>query len=230
MKRAAFLFALSIGLTAACASPAVEPGNTGSGDQPTSSEVVKPVGGDLRVSEPWYLIGTSLSSVVVPPGLTITFAADTVSGQGPVNSWSGSYTATPTGQLDFADVAITAMAGPDEAMKAEAAYQALLETVDGYTAVQAGELYLFDEQANVLVYSATPPVDDPLAVTAQTQALAASVVGMAEAEAEAAVTGANHTFRVVTRDGEQFAVTEDYSPTRINVTVVGEKVTEATIG
>jgi hypothetical protein len=230
MRRLTLLFALFISVLAACANPAAGPGNSGSGDQPTSSEVVEPVGGDLRIGEPWYLIGTSLSSVVVPQGLTITFEADTVSGQGPVNSWSGSYTATPTGQLAFADIAITAMAGPDEAMNEEAAYQALLETVDGYAAVQAGELYLFDDQANVLVYSATAPADDPMAVTAQTQALAASVVGMTEAEAEAAVTAANHTFRVVARDGEQFAVTEDYSPTRINVTVVGEKVTEATIG
>jgi hypothetical protein len=81
-----------------------------------------------------------------------------------------------------------------------------------------------------LVYSVNPPVDDPTAISDETRALAASVVGISEASAKRTVEKANHTFRVVERDGEQFVVTEDYSTTRINVTVHNGKVTEATVG
>jgi hypothetical protein len=35
---------------------------------------------------------------------------------------------------------------------------------------------------------------------------------------------------VVARDGESYPVTEDYSPTRIDVTIEDGTVTEATIG
>ena len=86
------------------------------------------------------------------------------------------------------------------------------------------------DEANTLVYSVNPPVDDPTAISDETQALAAQVVGMSEAAAKSAVEAADHTFRVVARDGEQFAVTDDYSTTRINVTIEGGKVTEATVG
>jgi hypothetical protein len=192
--------------------------------------MVKPVGGDLRIGQTWYLVGTSLSSLQVPEGVTITFEADTVGGAAPVNSWSAGYTAQPDGGLELDAIASTLMAGPDEAMRAEQAYFELLDGVDGYTTVEAGELYLFDGQANTLVYSVNPPVEDPTAIADGTQALAAEVVGMTEAKAQAAVEAADHIFRVGARDGEQFALTEDYVVTRITVTVQDDTVTEAVIG
>lgn len=237
MRGTDLLLILAAGVLAACtttagpgseASPSADPSD---GDQPVASDMVRPVGGDLRFGKTWHLVGTSQSSVVMPPGLTVTFEANTVGGPGPVNSWFAQYTASSEGDLRLRDMGSTAMASTDAAlMRAEATYFTLLEAVDGYTTVQGGELYLFDGEANTLVYSVRPPVDDPSAISDETQALAEQVVGMSEATAKAAVEAADHTFRVVARDGEQFAVTEDYSTTRINVTIEDGKVTEATVG
>lgn len=235
--RSGLLLALAAGMLAGCAnapgeaaSPA-SPAVPGAGDQPIASDLVRPVGGDLRIGQTWHLVGTYLGSSVMPDGLTIAFKRDTVGGPGPVNTWSARYTASPTGDLALRDMVSTSRASTDDAlMAAERSYFGLLGDVDGYTAVEGGELYLFDGEANTLVYSVNPPVDDPMAISDETQALAARVVGMQESAAKAAVEAAGHTFRVVARDGEHYAVTEDYSTTRINVTIEGGTVTEATVG
>lgn len=224
---------LSVALAGACAqSGDVSPasgGSAGAGDQPVGSDMVTPVGGDLRVGQPWYLVGASVSSVAMPDGITMTFAEDSVGGQAPVNSWSAGYTATEGGGLELGPIASTLMAGPDEAMRAEEAYFALLELVDGYTAVAAGELYLFDDQAQVLTFSATPQPSEP-EISDATLAVAEDVVGMTEAEAQAAVEDAGLAFRVVSRDGEGLAVTDDYVVTRVNATIVDGVVTETSVG
>lgn len=237
MRRTALILALAAGMLAACANTSGEAAGPSSsaepsaGDQPVASDMVRPVGGDLRIGKTWHLVGTYLGSVVMPPDLTITFEDDTVGGPGPVNSWSATYSASPSGDLVLRDMGSTLIGSSDVALtRAEATYFKLLDAVDGYTAVQGGELYLFDGEANTLVYSVNPPVDDPTAISDETQALAARVVGMKEAAAKAAVEAADHTFRVVARDGGQFVVTEDYSTTRINVTIEKGKVTEATVG
>jgi hypothetical protein len=162
--------------------------------------------------------------------VTLTFDESTVGGQGPVNSYSADYTATSTGGLTFGVFASTLMAGPDAQMAAEAEILATLAKVDGYTTVEAGELYLFDGEMNVLTYSTTPVADDPMTPSDEAQAMATEVLGMTEAQAQAAVEAAALTFRVVSRDGEGLAVTDDYSVSRINVAIVDDTVTEATIG
>ncbi len=225
---------IAVGLLASCAqtSDVGGPGATASpsgGDDPVASDPVRPVGGDLRIGEPWYLLGASVSSVQMPGGVTMTFEEKTVSGKAPVNSFSGEYTATSTGGLTFGDLAMTLMAGPEDLMQAESAFMALLGTVDGYTTVGAGELYLFDDQAQVLTFTTTEQ-PDPATLAATAEAMATTVVGMGETEAQTAVEEAGLTWRVVSRDGEDFAVTEDYSTSRINATIVDGKVTAATVG
>lgn len=64
----------------------------------------------------------------------------------------------------------------------------------------------------------------------RTEAFAATVIGMSESEAIAAIEAEGYVARVVARDGEYFMVTEDYSVTRINLVVVDDRVTEATVG
>ncbi len=193
--------------------------------------MVRPVGGDLRIGQTWHLVGTSASSVVLPDSVVITFDDDTVGGNGVVNSWSASYRATADGSLVLGDMGQTLVGLTDPVQEhAEQTYFSLLDAVDGYAAVEGGELYLFDGETNTLVYSVNPRVSDPTSISDETQALAAQVVGMSEAAAKAAVEAADHTFRVVARDGEQYAVTEDYSTTRINVTIEDGKVTEASVG
>lgn len=235
MKRLPILL-LTIGLLASCArttDPAAGGADPSSGpaggDSAVSSDMVKPVGGDLRVGQPWYLVGGMLESPTSTP-VTLTFEEARVGGRGPVNTYSADYQATAAGELTLGEFASTRMAGPEPDMAAEAELLDLLGTVDGYTTVEAGELYLFDGEMNVLTYSAAPVAVDPLAPSDAALAMATEVVGMAETEAQAAVEGAGLTYRVVSRDGTGLAVTEDYSVSRINVAIVDGQVTEATIG
>lgn len=72
--------------------------------------------------------------------------------------------------------------------------------------------------------------EDPLVRAGR---IAAAVIGMAEVEAVALVEGVSSmpmSVRVVSRDGEALPVTEDYSPTRVNLAIVDGTVTEATVG
>lgn len=221
-------------LLAACARSADPaspgPGDAASaGDQPVSSDMVAPVGGDLRVGSPWYLLGGVVASDPGTSPVTLTFTADQVGGRAAVNAWSASYSATSSGGLTLGPIAVTSMAGPPQAMSAEKEFLDVLATVDGYTTVAAGELYLFSADSNVLTFSSVQPAGEPT-VSARTRALAAEVVGMSEARARAAVQAADATFRVVSRDGTALPVTDDYRTNRVNVTLVGGTVTEATVG
>lgn len=229
------LLVLTSSLLAACArtaDPAAggpDPGTGAAGDDSAvSSDMVEPVGGDLRVGEPWYLVGGVL------PGspsseVTLTFQKAKVAGQGPINSYSADYTATATGGLTFGVFASTLMAGPEADMAAETELLTTLGKVDGYTSVEAGELYLFDGDVNVLTYSAAPLTVAPT-ISDATQKMAGDIIGLPEDEAQAAVEGAGLTYRVVARDGRALAATDDYSVTRINVMVDQGTVTQATIG
>lgn len=235
MKRLPILV-LTIGLLAACART-TDPGTGGAdpssgaagGDSAVSSDMVEPVGGDLRIGTPWYLVGGLLESSTGTE-VTLTFEDARVGGHGPVNTYSADYEASADGQLQVGEWVTTLMAGPAPDMDVEAELFALLDEVDGYTAVEAGELYLFDGEMNVLTYSATPVSDDPMTPSDAALALTTDVLGMTESQARAAVEGAGMTLRVVSRDGEGLPVTDDYSVSRINVALVDDGVTEATIG
>jgi len=235
MKRLPILL-LTIGLLVSCArttDPAAGGADPSSGaaggDSAVGSDMVAPVGGDLRVGQPWYLVGGMLESPS-STDVTLTFEEARVGGQGPINTYSADYTATPEGGLDIGEWVTTLMAGPEAEMAAEAELVALLDKVDGFTTVEAGELYLFEGDMNVLTYSATPVTGDPLTPSDEALAMATEVLGMSESEAQAAVEGAGLAFRAVSRDGTGLAVTDDYSVSRINVAIVHGKVTEATIG
>ena len=198
------------------------------GDSAVSSDLVQPVGGDLRIGEPWYLVGGMLESPVTGQ-VTLTFTAEDLLGEGPLNGYSTTYRSSDDGALELGEWAITAVGGPDAAMALERELLGLLGEVDGYTTVTGGELYLFDGDLNVLVYATTPPSDEPT-ITDETQAVALEIIGMRQAPARAVVEDAGLTFRVVSRDGTALAITEDYSVTRINASIVDGRVTETRIG
>jgi hypothetical protein len=162
MRRLPVLLILTVSLLASCArtedasTPGAGPASRAAGgDAAVSSDMVTPVGGDLRIGEAWYLVGGMLEASP-STGVTLTFEESTVGGQAPVNSYSADYSATAAGGLTLGVFASTLMAGPDADMAAEADLLAMLQEVDGYTTVEAGELYLFDGDMNVLTYSATP--------------------------------------------------------------------------
>jgi hypothetical protein len=56
------------------------------------------------------------------------------------------------------------------------------------------------------------------------------LVGFDEEAAEACVDDAGLAWRVVARDGEHFAVTEDYRPERVNVVIDKSVVMETSAG
>ena len=64
----------------------------------------------------------------------------------------------------------------------------------------------------------------------RTEEFASTVIGLGEQDAIDAIEAEGLIARVVARDGEYYAVTEDYSVSRINLVIVGGLVTEATVG
>lgn len=54
----------------------------------------------------------------------------------------------------------------------------------------------------------------------ETKLLACQIVGMTKAEAIAAIEGAGLAYRIASEDGESFALTEDYTDSRINLEIV----------
>jgi hypothetical protein len=64
----------------------------------------------------------------------------------------------------------------------------------------------------------------------ETMQFAITVIGMTEAAAIQAIKEAGYSHRIAERDGEQFALTEDYSPQRINLLVADTKVFDVWVG
>jgi hypothetical protein len=56
------------------------------------------------------------------------------------------------------------------------------------------------------------------------------LVGYIEADAERCASELGWTYRVGQRDGESFALTEDYSLQRVTVVIADDRVTEITVG
>lgn len=84
------------------------------------------------------------------------------------------------------------------------------------------------------VFSEMPPAPDDSEwfdkAAESTLNYAKHLEGFSEAAAEACVTEANLVWRVVSRDGELFAVTLDYSPQRVNAVIEDSLVTDISIG
>ena len=77
-------------------------------------------------------------------GVSLTFNTDmTLSGTGPVNSFSGTY-AVPLGAMFISVGEVTAAVGSDEDMEAEAALFAALAAAKDYSVGVGGKLILFD--------------------------------------------------------------------------------------
>ncbi len=106
-----------------------------------------PTGASLKETE-WRLTGWTVSSID-PASVTITakFADGQVSGNSGVNSYSGPYEAGAGDTFSAGPFASTLMAGPEPAMRAEAAYLALLGQAKSYKVIGA-RLTLFDGGGN----------------------------------------------------------------------------------
>ena len=115
-------------------------------------------GVDSLIGTQWRLTGWSISSID-PASVTITakFADGQISGNSGVNSYGGVYSVGPGGSITLGALAMTEMAGPEPAMRAESAYQQLLAQVGSYK-VADGSLTLYDKDGNEsLVFQSTAP-------------------------------------------------------------------------
>lgn len=117
-----------------------------------SSDGTGPRGGPGLVAA-WSLTTAAIdSSLLSTFGITITFTDTTASGFAGVNQYMTTFTSRPDGDLDFGAIAATRMAGPGDAMKAEQAYLAVLDTVTGYT-VSDDELEFYAGEQEILTYA-----------------------------------------------------------------------------
>ena len=80
----------------------------------------------------------------------------------------------------------------------------------------------------------TPPANCPQAdtadMTAITQERADMLIGFTESDAESCALSLGWACRVGERDGEGFALTEDYSLQRVTVSVTNDLVTAVAVG
>jgi heat shock protein HslJ len=114
--------------------------------------------GRSLVGTDWRLKAWTLSSLD-PNDFTITaaFSSDRISGDSGVNSYGGTYTAGPGDAFSVGALAQTQMAGPEPAMRAEAAYATLLSEAKSY-ALATSALTLYDKNGNVsLVFESAKP-------------------------------------------------------------------------
>jgi heat shock protein HslJ len=112
-----------------------------------------PTGGEGLTNAAWSLVGAP--GVDPDPtnfGITLELAGSNVAGFSGVNRYMGTFTYGTEGTLDFGPLASTMMAGPQDAMDAEQAYLAALDTVTDYS-VNGAELNLFQDDQLLLVYT-----------------------------------------------------------------------------
>ncbi|MBK5268211.1 MAG: hypothetical protein JJE47_12330 [Acidimicrobiia bacterium] len=77
---------------------------------------------------------------------------------------------------------------------------------------------------------AAPPSNVGDATVVISDSEAATLIGLTEGDAIATASDRGWIVRVVERDGEQSAVTEDYSTSRVNLTITNDTVTAVTVG
>ena len=87
-----------------------------------------------------------------------------------------------------------------------------------------------EEKPDIGIPTADCPQADTADMTAITQERADLLIGFTESDAESCALSIGWAFRVGERDGESFALTEDYSLQRVTVSVTNDLVTSVVIG
>lgn len=87
----------------------------------------------------------------------------------------------------------------------------------------------FGEKPRHLTADEIENADEMQKIAAKTQQFANGLLGESEATAKTKIEDAGYSWRIAHRDGEDFALTEDYSPTRINLYIRSNHVFDATV-
>lgn len=205
---------------AACGSGSGSPAESPTTDSSTSSAPAE-VPEALSPGSDWILVGPNTADVrLAGRGVTLRFDRDaTLSGSAPINTYSGTFTATQAGSLEIGPLTRTEMGGDPDLLAAEDQYFQALSIVDGFD-TDGEQLSLRTGDTVVLRYA----LEDTAAV------YGASLVGKTIAKARIAAADEGYEFRVVSVDGQSKPVTMDYRPDRLNATVVDGRVVEVTVG
>ncbi|MGV1003288.1 MAG: META domain-containing protein [Candidatus Nanopelagicales bacterium] len=132
-------------------------GMAGCSSDGTAANEASPAGATVAATQPpltdskWDLTGATIDDVV-DRRITLEFKGEKVSGFSGVNRYMGSFESPAPGEMKFGPLASTMMAGPDDAMAAEAAYLAELAKVTGYR-LEADKLILVADSGDVLTYT-----------------------------------------------------------------------------
>ena len=87
-----------------------------------------------------------------------------------------------------------------------------------------------DEPATPLTQEELDEQNDFNKIAQKTMEFAQTLIGLTEQAAIDAIEANGYAHRIAERDGEQFALTEDYSPQRINLLVANDKVFDVWVG
>jgi hypothetical protein len=87
-----------------------------------------------------------------------------------------------------------------------------------------------DHPATPLTQAELDEQNDFNKIAQKTMEFAQKLIGLTEQAAIDAIKEAGYSHRIAERDGEQFALTEDYSPQRINLLVADNKVFDVWVG
>ena len=142
------LVALALPLLAAC-------GSSADGAAPSPGQPIggNPAGGADLAGTSWVLASGPFAGDIAGAGITLTFADGQASGTGGVNQYSGTYTSSADGALQFGPFAVTEMAGDPDAMALEQEYLTALAQTFGYTS-DGTTLTLFGAADQVMEFTA----------------------------------------------------------------------------
>ncbi|HNR14786.1 MAG TPA: META domain-containing protein [Thermodesulfobacteriota bacterium] len=99
----------------------------------------------------WKLTGWTISSIDPKDvNITLNFSGGKVSGSGGVNSYSGPCETKPDGSFIAGEISFTLIAGPEPAMRAEAAYFKLLGDARFFK-IKGDMLTLYDGMGNEMM-------------------------------------------------------------------------------
>ena len=188
---------------------------------PSSSAPPTTVATHPLVGSDWLVAGLqNLDAVTPPPNeVTLTFDPDQkFGGNAGCNGYGAQWVwGTATEPIVVADWAITEMACEENSD-----WFAFLEALASSPLTVSGGGDLLTQ---LTADDGTIILLEPVAGFTWTD-----LVGMAEDQAKETTESADYVFRVVSRDGEAYAVTADYRQDRVNADIVDGGVTKITVG
>ena len=111
------------------------------------------------------------------------------------------------------------------------------KTVSGYkyTCIKSGKKLVWNKgvlvkKSEALMAGVCPQINIADKITGISMARANTLIGMKEGDAENCAAQLDWGYRVVSRDGEEYAATRDYRPDRVSVTIKSGLISRVDVG